>query len=144
MGQRPSELWSIVPCVICSAQVGVNPPKAENHVAALELLDEYLADDPNDIQLAMALLQRAESLAATGDHQSAITAFREALNAQRARPNVCTQAWLLFPWFIVEHECRELYHEATEILCEFNDDSALSLPNQKYQREFLVGATADR
>jgi tetratricopeptide (TPR) repeat protein len=113
--------------------------REDNHPAALELLDEYLDIEEEEIDLAQAHVQRAESLIETGDHQEAITAFRHALDAERHRPNVQTEAWLLFPWFIVEYERQDPYEEAAAILAEFFGTRELTFPMSEY-RFFAVKA----
>lgn len=113
--------------------------REDNHSAALELLDEYLKIGDDDIDLAQVHLQRAESLIATGDHQAATRAFRQALDAERRRLNVQTEAWLLFPWYIVEHERHDLYDEAAATLFEFSATRALTFPISQY-RYFAVSA----
>jgi tetratricopeptide (TPR) repeat protein len=106
---------------------------AGNHVAALELLDQFFHIDDGGIDLAQAQLQRAESLLATGSDFKAISAFRASLDAERKRPNVQTEAWLLFPWFIVETQNVELYAEAGDILSEFEKHRSLTIPISVYR-----------
>ena len=45
-------------------------------------------------------------------------AFRASLDAERARPDVMTEAWLLFPWYIVELRKLELYPRQATLLCD--------------------------
>ncbi|MBV11924.1 hypothetical protein [Rubinisphaera sp.] len=104
-----------------------------NHAAALELLDHFLQVDDGAIDLAQAHLQRAEAFLATGCEQEAIDAFRASLEAERKRPNVQTEAWLLFPWFIVETQETELYPEANSILSEFSKLRSPSFPVSNYR-----------
>ncbi len=104
-----------------------------NHDAAIELLDQFVEVDDGSINLAQAQLQRAESLLATGKDDDAIDAFRASLDAERARPNVQTEAWLLYPWFIVETRNVQLYHEAHDILREFSKLRSPSFPVSDYR-----------
>ena len=113
--------------------------RESNHSAAIELLDEYLKIGDDDVELAQAHLQRAESLIETGDHLAAIMAFRQALDAERHRGNVQTEAWLLFPWFIVQHQRHDLYGEAATTLSEFSPTRDLTFPISKY-RYFAVSS----
>lgn len=110
---------------------------AGNHTAALELLDRFLEIDDGSIDLAQAQLQRAESLLATGNEDAAINAFRASLAAERQRPNVQTQAWLLFPWFIVETQHTELYSEADSVLSEFSATRTPSFPVSDYRLQSI-------
>lgn len=105
---------------------------AGNDVAALELLDQFLDIDDGGIDLAQAQLQRAASLLARGNVRDAVNAFRASLDAERKRPNVQTEAWLLFPWFIVETQMVDLYAEAGDILSEFANRRSLTFPKSEY------------
>lgn len=106
---------------------------ADNHVAALELLDQFLDIDDGGIDLAQAQLQRAASLLATGNVCDAVDAFRASLDAERKRPNVQTEAWLLFPWCIIETQNLDLYAEASDILSEFANRRSLTFPISEYR-----------
>jgi tetratricopeptide (TPR) repeat protein len=103
------------------------------HSAALELLDDCLNDDPENTQVTVVHVQRAESLAAIGDFESAFAAFRESLDVQRNRPNIRTDAWLSYPLFILEHELEDRYEEAAEILSEFCSDEELTFHVEQYE-----------
>ena len=104
-----------------------------NHSAALELLHHFLQLDDGSIDLAQAQLQRAESLLASGNEDDAIDAFRASLDAERARPNVQTEAWLLYPWYIVETQKLQLYSEAHDVLQEFSKLRSPSFPVSDYR-----------
>ena len=104
-----------------------------NHSAALEMLTQFLKLDDGSIDLAQAQLQRAEALLATGNEEEAIIAFRASLDAERKRPNVQTEAWLLFPWFIVEVQNIQLYAEAHDVLTEFSKVRSPSFPISDYR-----------
>ena len=104
-----------------------------NHAAALEVLDHFLQVDDGSIDLAQAQLQRAESLLASGYEAEAIDAFRASLDAERARPNVQTEAWLLYSWFIVETQQLQLFHEVHAILDEFSKLHSRSFPVFDYR-----------
>jgi tetratricopeptide (TPR) repeat protein len=101
------------------------------HANALELLDRYFQTHQDSIDLAQAWLQRAESSAALGNIESAVEAYRKSLQAQRIRPNVQTNAWLSYPWFVLENELERLYAEAMEVLSEFQ--CPLLFPIQEYR-----------
>jgi tetratricopeptide (TPR) repeat protein len=106
---------------------------AGNHYAALELLDQFMQIDDGSIDLAQAQLQRAESFLALGNEQDAVRAFHACLDAERNRPNVQTEAWLLFPWYVVETENKQLYPKAHEVLDEFFDIRSKSFPVSGYR-----------
>ena len=108
-----------------------------NHDAALEVLDQFLQIDEGSIDLAQAQLQRAKSLLAAGNEAAAINAFRASLSAERLRPNVQTEAWLMFPWFIVETENTQLYSEADSVLTEFSATRSPSFPVSDYRLQCI-------
>src|ERR1043166_6834050 len=103
------------------------------HVAAIELLDRWLTEFPQKIQIASAHLQKAESLAGLGQIEPAIFEFRAALQAERDFPNVRTQAWLSFGSFAVERQLTHLYYEVSDVLREFRDESGLTFPIIEYK-----------
>lgn len=103
------------------------------HTAALELLDQFFETEDNTGHMALAQLQRAESLLATGKEEAAIEAFRASLAAQRHVPNVQTEAWLQFTWFIVETENTPLYAEAESIVDEFSAIDSTPFPASQYR-----------
>lgn len=55
-------------------------------VAALQLLDQLLAEYPEPSELSMTHLQRAECLLDLGRSEEALGAFRRALSTQRQHP----------------------------------------------------------
>jgi tetratricopeptide (TPR) repeat protein len=102
------------------------------HEVAIELLDRLLTEFPERIQLASAHLQKAECLARLGQIEPAISEFRAALQAQRDFPNVRTNAWLDFAWFVVEKQQTDLYGEVLEVFKEFRPESADPFPVIEY------------
>lgn len=104
-----------------------------HHQAAIDLLSRFVADYPSDTNLAQAYLQLAESYALEGTLTQTLDAFDDALEAERAKPQVQTQAWLVYPLFVVEHELEERYSDAESVLDEFCRERDLSFPLQRYQ-----------
>jgi tetratricopeptide (TPR) repeat protein len=100
---------------------------------ALELLDEFIRDYSHDIGIAQAHCQRAEAFCKLGQADSAIEAYRASLDVQRTRRTVQTQAWLDFPWFILQQGLKHLYDEAARILEEFGDGYVFGLPIEEYR-----------
>src|SRR5437660_2551800 len=93
------------------------------HEGAIELLDQMFAEFAERIQLAQAHAQKADSLAKLGQTETAIREYRAALQAERDFPNVRTQAWLDFGWFVVEKQLTALYSEVLQVLEEFRDNA---------------------
>jgi hypothetical protein len=86
---------------------------------ALRLLDEMLEKYPEPVQMAQGRLQQAQCLAFLGDCEGAIDKFRMALVAERACPNVKTQTWLEFGWFVLERGRADLHDEILHVMTEF-------------------------
>lgn len=103
------------------------------HQDSIQLLDRFMQIDDGSIDLAAAWLLYAESSIALGHDEKAIKAFRACLRAERARPNVQTEAWLLFPWFLVACKRSELHAEAQSVLDEFEDVRSRSFPISNYR-----------
>src|SRR6516165_10699113 len=83
--------------------------EADHREGAIELLDRLLAEFPDSIDIAQAHAQKAESLAKLGQTEAAIEEYRAALQRERDFPNVQTNAWLDFGWFVVEKRLTHLY-----------------------------------
>jgi len=100
---------------------------------ALTLLDRVIAEYPDQLQLAQAHKQRGECLLALGDLNSALEAFRTAIEAQRAFPNVQTTAPLHFGFTVARFQRRDLYGEALSVLDEFAPAaSSAAFPYQEF------------
>jgi len=87
---------------------------------SLILLDQVLSDYPDSFERSQAFLQKAECLQALGLLDESIASYRAALQSERDRPNVKTNAWLKFGWTVVQYRLRDLYLEVLEILQEFH------------------------
>lgn len=83
---------------------------------AIELLEKLFSEYPEKSQLAMGHVQMAECRLALGQDAAALAEYRLALTAERAMPNVRTQAWLEFPWLVATCGFRDLYPEACRFL----------------------------
>jgi tetratricopeptide (TPR) repeat protein len=77
--------------------------------SAMQLLGEYLERFHDDYQLSMVYTQLATCHERLGEFEEAVSCLRHALAAERARPNVKTNAWLEFGRIAVEHELTDLY-----------------------------------
>jgi len=86
------------------------------HRDALELLDTLFEKHPEQAELAIAHLQKAECLAALARDTEATEEFRAALHAEDEFPSAQTYAWIEFPWFAVKHHATDLYDEALRTL----------------------------
>jgi tetratricopeptide (TPR) repeat protein len=111
--------------------------------AAIELLDQLFVEFPESIDIAQAHVQKAASLAKLGRTEAAIEEYRAALQAQRDRPNVQTNAWLDFGWFVVERALTGLYDEVAMLLEEFRENGGLSFPANEYRYAAIQALLAD-
>ncbi|MCC7352324.1 MAG: hypothetical protein IT330_01100 [Anaerolineae bacterium] len=91
--------------------------------ASLTLLDMMIKEHPDATDLALAYQQKAECLLALDDETGAIVYFREALQAEKKRPNVITSAALRFSWMVVERGLTPLYDEALAGLQDYIERS---------------------
>jgi tetratricopeptide (TPR) repeat protein len=117
--------------------------EADHREGAIELLDRLLAEFPDSIDIAQAHAQKAESLAKLGQTEAAIEEYRAALQRERDFPNVQTNAWLDFGWFVVEKRLTHLYDGITKVLEEFRDDDELSFPAIEYRYAAIQALIAD-
>lgn len=116
---------------------------AGNHAAAIELLDRLFAEFPERIELAQAHAQRAESLAILGQIQAVIEEYRAALQTERDVPNVRTNAWLEFGWFVVERQLTDYYGEVSQVLQEFYEEGSLKFPAIEFRYTAIQALLAD-
>jgi tetratricopeptide (TPR) repeat protein len=117
--------------------------EAGHHAGAIELLDRLLAEFPDSIDTAQAHAQKAESLAKLGQPEAVIGEYRAALQRERDFPNVRTNAWLDFAWFVVEKEMTALYDEVARDLEKFRDEGGLKFPAIEYRYATLQALLAD-
>jgi len=89
---------------------------AELLLQALELLDLLLRDYPDDLELAMAHLQKAHCLTKLGKEGEAIKAYQAVIQRETEFPKTITDAWLDFGWFVVSRKLRNLYTEVLKVL----------------------------
>jgi tetratricopeptide (TPR) repeat protein len=117
--------------------------EAGHHAGAIELLDRLFAEFPDSIDIAQAHHQKADSLARLGQAEAAIEEYRAALRREREFPNVRTNAWLDFGWFVVERQMTRLYDEVADVLNEFRDEGGLSFPAIEYRYAAIQAMLAD-
>ena len=106
--------------------------EASLQVPSLQLLDRLLIEYPDDHQIAQAQYQRAEIFLQLNRIEEAIAAYRQAMDAQRKKPNVRTDAYLGFVWFVANTSHTSLFDEALEVLKEFGGDEAFPVEQFKY------------
>jgi hypothetical protein len=113
---------------------------------ALDLLSRMLAEYPDRVQTAQAHAQRAECLLQLGDWNGAVEAFRAVLEAERAFPNVKTNAYLRFGYLVTTRGARELFDEV-ERIAEEHAGEPRPFPVMQFEwhvvQAFLGGARAD-
>ena len=110
-------------------------------VAALELLDEMLANYPAPSELSTAYQQRAQCLAKLGRFEEAIEAYRQALATQRSVRSIRTDAYLDFGELALSLGRKELYPEALHCLDEFGGSEAF--PISKFRNAVIRAFIAE-
>jgi len=118
-----------------------NSGTPENLRAALELLDLLCFDYPVSTELAQAHFQRADCLKGLGQTDEAIAAYRESFKAQRAFPNVHTQAPIRFGLHVVHNHLTPLYREAIQALDELWSPSGF--PIDTFHEHAIRGIVAN-
>lgn len=82
---------------------------------ALELLEQFLAEYPEDPQVSQTLLQLARCLAEQDKIEEAISTMQRGL-AIEARGSCKTNLWIDLAWLIFEHGLCERSEEAQEAI----------------------------
>lgn len=113
---------------------------------ALQLFDELLTSDPESIFLTTIHTDRARALVSLKRANEAVQAFRLAVAAARARPNVRGYAALEFAEFAVAAHRADLYAEVTLALDQEPADNPF--PSVEFRdatvRAFLAEEQGDR
>ena len=117
--------------------------EAGHHAAAIELLERLFAESPQRIEFAQAHTQMADSLAKLEKIEPAIREYRLALQIERDFPNVRTNAWLYFGWFVVERQLTGLYDEVLRVLQEFRGDGGFEFLAVEYRYAVIQALLAD-
>lgn len=117
--------------------------EAGHHDGAIELLDRLLTEFPDSIDIAQGHAQKADSLVRLGQTETAVGEYRAALQRERDFPNVRTNAWLDFGWFVVEKQLTGLYDEVTRVVDEFRDVGGLRFPAMEYRYAAIQAWLAD-
>ena len=110
--------------------------------AAFGLLDQLLAEWPDESQLSSAHMQRAGCLIDLGRPEEALAAYQAALAARRVSPNFGNDAHHGFAELAVALRRDDLYDEALAALAEFARDEPF--PAQHYRGAAVRAMIADR
>lgn len=92
---------------------------------AIALLEQFVAEYPDDSQLASTWTQMAECKSAINDIDGAVEAYRRAVAQMRVRPNVKTSALQDYPLMVAMLGMEELFDEAKDLLAEGSAELAL-------------------
>ena len=87
---------------------------------ALSLLEQYF-DLSDDFDHAQAYCDMASAYKAKGDIDNAIDSYTKALIRESIFPKLKTDAYILYPLFIVENKLTKLYHSANQVLDEHQE-----------------------
>jgi tetratricopeptide (TPR) repeat protein len=110
-----------------------NTRTADLATAALTLMDIALSERPDLFYLSNVYLTRAECFVHLGRLEDAVAAFREALQARRALPNVINYAYLEFAWTVARFGMTVYYGEVLDALREFQQSRDLRFPVNAYR-----------
>jgi predicted Zn-dependent protease len=108
---------------------------------ALQLLDEVLETAPEDTFVTWIHEHRAQTLIDLGRANEAISAYRAALESQRARPNVVGQAALSFAELVVAIKRQDLFDEVLKALEQSHSESPF--PAIQYREGAVRALIAD-
>lgn len=86
--------------------------------AALQLLNLYFAEFPDDFDLAMSYLQAAECHSSLGHREEAIDYFRKSIKRQHDYPNVRTPACFVFGRYVIEIDRTDCFEEVLSAVDE--------------------------
>jgi tetratricopeptide (TPR) repeat protein len=100
---------------------------------AIRLAARYLHENPEGIFRAGVFLTIAAASATLGDYDAALKAHREALEAERRRPNVHELAHLHLAWFVATHNLDAVFDEVLTVLDATLEDDDLVLPFWRYR-----------
>lgn len=100
---------------------------------AIRLATRYLDENPDGILRAGVLLTIATASATLGDHDAALRAYREAVDAQRRRPNVRAMAHLHLAWFVATNNLDAVFDETLTLLEAMLEDGDLVFPFWQYR-----------
>lgn len=99
--------------------------------AAIGLADRVLSEYPDDLFVAWVHELRADAHERLGELALAVDSYRQAVNEERRRPNVRSNAWIGFGWLVISHQMDGLYCEAEALLEEFATE--LPFPASRYR-----------
>jgi tetratricopeptide (TPR) repeat protein len=108
--------------------------------AALDLIDLFFSQYPEQLFKAPAYLARAECEIQIGRHIEALESFRQAFDMERSFPNSKTMASLSFALFVVRTGRTELFEEAIEVLDELWKSM---FPIHEYQENAIRAIVAE-
>jgi len=107
--------------------------EANLHSPALELLELYLRDYPEDLMLTEAHLLYAIALAGVNRNEEALVHFRITIQRQRVYPNLITTVPIDFAIFVLQTKNKELYEEALQELNNYEvRRREIFFPSEKY------------
>ncbi len=111
------------------------------YAAALQLLERVLGEHRDESQVASALFQKAECLVETLGFNAALPIFRETLTFERSNPSWRTNAWIVFPWWIVKEHRVDLYDEALEAIS--HGASSAPFPVDQFRMSVVLAIVKD-
>lgn len=96
--------------------------QASHTGAALRLLEEMIADYPDDMELSMATCQMGECHEAQGAPEPALECYWQAIEFMRVTPSARNRAWSNFVLLVARSKQEARYEQALAVLDEFAGD----------------------
>jgi hypothetical protein len=125
-GQRPEYLRIQALTLAATRQV-------ENARPAIDLAKRYLQEHADGLFTAQIYLTLAKAHTTLGEINQAVDAFRQAVIAENARPNVRDLAYLEFAWFAATRGLTGLYDEVTAAMNGALQQADLVFPATQYR-----------
>jgi tetratricopeptide (TPR) repeat protein len=100
---------------------------------AIELASRYLRENPAGLLRAEVHTTVARAFTTLGETDAAIQAYRRAVEAERATPNVRGYASLEFAWFAATRKLAGIYDEVMAAMMSDLQNDALLLPLNQYR-----------
>ena len=96
--------------------------QASHFGAALQLLEEMVADYPDDTELSMAICQMGQCHQAMGAPEQALECYWRAIEFMRTTPSARNRAWSDFVLLVARSRYEMRYEQALAVLDEFVGD----------------------
>jgi len=105
----------------------------DNAHAAVELAGRYLAENPEGLFRGSVFKTLARAWTTLDHIDMALSAYREALEAERGQKNLHEYGYIEFAWFVAVRRLCEAYEEALSAMGTDRRDEDLQFPLNRYR-----------